>query len=65
MAEIRERKVTQFKALEFFVFVDHSLVESQMFHGARMAEYPTQLEQRVQQFTDHGWTPDSIQRKDA
>lgn len=58
VAEIRERQVTQFKALEFFVFVDHSLVESQMFHGARVTEYARQLEQRVRQFTDGGWTCD-------
>ena len=31
-AEIRERIVTQFSALEFFVFVDGSLLESELFH---------------------------------
>ena len=30
-AEIRERTVTQFRAIEFLVFIDDSLVESQMF----------------------------------
>jgi len=34
-AEIRERTVTQFKAIEFIVFVDGSLLESQMFRGKR------------------------------
>lgn len=34
-AEIRERQVTMFNAIEFIVFVDDSLLESQMFHGGR------------------------------
>jgi hypothetical protein len=54
-AEIRERKVTQFAALEFFVFVDGSLLESQMFHNGREAEYPKELEARIAQFVDGGW----------
>ena len=54
-AEIRERKITQFDGLEFVVFVDASLLESQMFHGARLAEYPNELQARIQQFTDGGW----------
>ena len=40
-AEIRERKVTQFHALEFLVFVDGlRWLESQLFHDGREAEYP-------------------------
>lgn len=37
-AEIRERTVRQFRAIEFSVFVDGSLLESQMFHNGREAE---------------------------
>lgn len=55
VAEIRERTVTQFHALEFLVFVDGGLNESQMFHGARLADYPNELEARVKQFVDGGW----------
>ena len=54
-AEIRERTVTQFRALEFLVFVDGSLLESQLFHNGREAEYPAAIEARVRQFADGGW----------
>lgn len=55
VAEIRERKVTLFGALEFFVFIDDALQESQMFHGARLDAYPAELDARVRQFVDSGW----------
>lgn len=51
-AEIRERTVTQFKAIEFIVYVDDSLLKSQMFHSGREVEYPKALEVRVKQFID-------------
>ena len=54
-AEIRERKVTAFRAIEYIVFVDGSLLESEMFHGARVADYPAALQARLKQFTDGGW----------
>ena len=54
-AEIRERKVTQFHALEFLVFVDGGLLETQMFHGARLAEYPVALAAVIQQYESAGW----------
>jgi hypothetical protein len=54
-AEIRERKVTQFRALEFLVFVDGGLLESQMFHGARLPEYPAALAACVGQYVNGGW----------
>jgi len=54
-AEIRERKVTQWQAFEFLVFVDGSLLESQMFHGARLPEYPAALAARVKQFSKDDW----------
>jgi hypothetical protein len=54
-AEIRERKVTTFRAIEYFVFVDGSLLESRLFHNGRESEYPKELEHRIQQFIDGGW----------
>jgi len=55
VAEIRERTVTAFKAVEFIVFVDGSLVESQMFHGQRLRAYVPAIEVRAKQFADEGW----------
>src|SRR4030095_10019212 len=63
-AELRERKVTQFRAFEFFVFVDGSLLESQMFHSGREAEYTTELEARIKQFVDGGWTEEGSRNAD-
>ena len=54
-AEIRERSVTEFRAIEFLVFVDGSLLESQMFHNGREVEYPKQLDAGIKQFIDDGW----------
>lgn len=59
-AEIRERKVTQFYAIEFLVFVDGSLLESQMFHGARIAEYPAQLHDRIARYLERGWSDEPL-----
>ena len=53
--EIRERKVTTFRAIEYIVFMDGSLLDSMLFHGAREAEYLGQLAIRIKQFTDGGW----------
>jgi hypothetical protein len=55
-AEIRERTVTQFNAIEFIVFVNGSLLESQLFHNGREVEYPAALADRIAQFMDGGWT---------
>jgi hypothetical protein len=55
LAEIRERTVTQLRAIEFFVFINGELVESQMFHGERNAEYPAALQTRIRQFAEGGW----------
>ena len=57
-AEIRERKVTTFRAIEYIVFVDGSLLESELFHNGREAEYPKALEARIKQFIDGGWVRD-------
>lgn len=54
-AEIRERKVTTFRAIEYIVFVDGSLLESEMFHNGREADYPKAIEARIKQFVDGGW----------
>ena len=54
-AEIRERKVPPFRGVEFIVFVDGSLLESQMFYGERLQLYARELNARVKQFLDGGW----------
>jgi len=38
-AEIREREVTTFRAIEYLVFVDGSLLESQLFYHGREAAF--------------------------
>ena len=55
MAEIRERRVTEFAAFEWFVYIDGEMTESQMFHGALVDRYPANLAARVQQFVEGGW----------
>lgn len=57
-AEIRERKVSTFGALELIVFMDDSLLESEMFHGGRLPAYRPALEARIAQFVDGGWIED-------
>jgi hypothetical protein len=56
--EIRERTVTAFNALEWLVFVDGSLIEGQMFDGARLDRYQPDLDIRVAQFSGGGWVGD-------
>lgn len=58
VAEIRERTVTQFSTIEFLVFIDGSLADSQMFHGARFAEYPSALATRIAYLVEDGWVED-------
>ena len=55
VAEIRERTVAAFKAMEFVVFVNGSLLESQMFHGHRLDEYASAVSKRAEQFTEDDW----------
>lgn len=62
VAEIRERIVTPVRALEYLVFIDDDLSESQMFHGQRAGEYLRELAARIDQFTDGGWDEDSDAR---
>jgi hypothetical protein len=59
-AEIREREVTELRALEVLVFVDGSLLVSQLFHVGREAEYPGAIETRVKEFTEGGWLQSPI-----
>jgi len=54
VAEIRERVFARFRGLEFLVFVDGSLIESQLFHGTREGFYAGALAARIA-FTDGGW----------
>jgi hypothetical protein len=39
VAEIREREITLFKAIEWRVYIDDSMTESRMYQGARLKEY--------------------------
>ena len=54
-AEIGERKVTTFRAIEYIVFMDGSLLDSMLFHNGREVEYPKELAIRIAQFVDVGW----------
>jgi len=60
VAEIKRREVKAFEAIEFIVFVDGSLLESQLFHGARMQDYDAALRERVEQFARSGWIEEPL-----
>lgn len=60
-AEIHERTVATFDAIEFIVFVDGSLLESHMFHGRRLKEYGPAIDDRAEQFTGEGWLEEHIE----
>jgi len=64
-AEVRERKVTTFRAIEFIVFVDGSLLESQLFHNGREIEYSAAVTERIKQLIDGGWTQQSVPNTEA
>lgn len=55
VAEIRERHVPAFNAIEYVVFINNQFSESQMFHGARLSDYQGELQKRIQQFLDGEW----------
>lgn len=59
VAEIHERTVTAFSAVEFVVFVDGALKESQLFHGKRLNDYPQAVEATAKRFTDNRWIEQS------
>jgi hypothetical protein len=62
VVEVRERKVTHFRALEFIVFFDGQLQESQLFHHGRELEYPAALAACVAQYVDGGWKQEPVGR---
>jgi hypothetical protein len=55
VAVICERKVSPGRAIEFLVYVDHDLRESQVFYGSRVAQYPAALAAVIAQYVDDGW----------
>ena len=59
-AEIRERTVSQFRAIEFLVFIDDSLLEVEMFHDGRETEYPGAMADRIRSFVERGWTHEAL-----
>jgi hypothetical protein len=64
-AEIRERKVARFAALEWLVFIDGSLIESQLFHGERLDRYQPELDARILQVVDGGWVEEPHTKRRA
>lgn len=58
--ELRERKVTTFRALEWLQFVDDSLIESRLYHGAREPLYAAELQQRVVELEADGWVAEAM-----
>ena len=60
VVEIRERNVVQFAALEILVFWDDTLHFSEMFYGARLAEYPRELAAVRDQYVQDEWVEDTI-----
>jgi hypothetical protein len=65
VAEIRERKVTTFRALEWLLFVDGSLLESRMYHGARLRAYPDEIDECCASMRKDGWVEDPTARIEA
>ncbi len=65
IVEIRERTVSGCQGIEFIVFVDRSLLESQMFHGRRLDQYAPALEVRAKEFSDNGWIEETLAETDA
>lgn len=57
-AEIRERVITQFEALEWLLFVDGVLIESRMYHGDRASQYGAELADLVNDLKADGWEED-------
>lgn len=60
VAEIHERAVTAFAAVEFIVFVDGSMMKSELFHGKRIADYPAALHALAERFMDNDWTEQPV-----
>jgi len=60
VAEIRERAVTQFRAIEFLIYVDGSLLVSQLFHSGREVEYLAVIATRINELIDDGWSEERV-----
>jgi len=58
VAEIRERKVTTFRALEWLLFVDGQLLETRLYHGARLRAYAGELDECTVDLQKNGWIED-------
>lgn len=58
-AEIRERVITQFEALEWLLYIDGALVESRMYYGARSPLYGPELAEVVNDLKANGWEEDA------
>ena len=58
IVEIRERTVAQASGFEFFVFINGSLIESQLFHGNRLGAYAEELRACCAEFLEGGWIED-------
>lgn len=56
IAEIRERAVTPYQAVEWLLFVGADLIESRMYHGERAPLYAAELAQVVADLQAKGWT---------
>jgi hypothetical protein len=56
--ELRERHIAKVEAVEFLVFLNGLLLETQTFQGARLAEYPSALAAVVLQYETDGWVRD-------
>jgi len=54
-AEIRERKVIPILGIEFIVFMDGSLLDSQLFYNGREPLYPAALQARIDDLLEGGW----------
>jgi hypothetical protein len=58
-AELRERRVTRFNALEWMLFVDGNLIESRLYHGPRLSIYAAEFGGCCDDLRKHGWVEDS------
>ncbi len=55
-AEIRERTPRGLEGIEWLAFIGESLLESRLYHGARLASFAQELEERRAAFVAEGWT---------
>lgn len=55
VAEIKERRITSFEALEWMEFIDGNLIESRMYHGERVPFYGAELLERIELLAADGW----------